>query len=312
MNSTAVQRSFIIGDEWSYFKIYTGFKTADSLLTDCLYPLSQNLLQNGIIDKWFFIRYSDPKFHLRVRFHTDLVQKVPAVLMHFNQAIKKYVISDQVWKVQADTYNRELERYGSETIESAETLFWHDSEMICRIISSEKVKTDENLRWLLGLKMIDRLLTDFGLSLEEKEPLLNKLQDSFKKEFGINSNDYRRQFGDKYRASKLRIEKMLHPDTESEEEFAPLFHAIGVKSGRIRETTAALKDEMVKGSKFSLDTLLPSYIHMMLNRLFRTQQRTHELILYDYLYCYYHSQKARKEKAEKPKEKNVVLEEIKV
>ena len=35
---------------------------------------------------------------------------------------------------------------------------------------------------------------------------------------------------------------------------------------------------------------------MMLNRLFRTQQRMHELVLYDYLFRYYNSMQAREKK----------------
>jgi len=126
MNNKEIQRSFIIGDEWNYFKIYTGFKTADAILTGCIYPLSNTLKSNGIIDKWFFIRYSDPKFHLRIRFHVNNPNHAAAVMLNFNQIIKKQVNSGLVWKVQADTYNRELERYGATAIELSETLFWHD------------------------------------------------------------------------------------------------------------------------------------------------------------------------------------------
>ncbi|MDR0295220.1 MAG: hypothetical protein LBH91_03380 [Prevotellaceae bacterium] len=39
--------------------------------------------------------------------------------------------------------------------------------------------------------------------------------------------------------------------------------------------------------------MLSSYIHMTLNRLFRTQQRMHELVMYDYLFRYYTSMQAR-------------------
>jgi len=52
------KRTFIIGDEWLYFKVYTGYKTADTLLTDTVFPLSQYLLKEKLIDHWFFIRYA--------------------------------------------------------------------------------------------------------------------------------------------------------------------------------------------------------------------------------------------------------------
>jgi len=38
-----------------------------------------------------------------------------------------------------------------------------------------------------------------------------------------------------------------------------------------------------------LTSLIQSHIHMMINRFFRTQQRTYELVIYDCLSRYYSS-----------------------
>ncbi len=292
MSTITLQRSFIIGDEWCYFKIYTGFKVADTLLLNSLYPLAKSLTANQIIDKWFFIRYADPKFHLRIRFHADSLQKISAVIMNFNHAVKPYIENGQVWKVQADTYNREMERYGVDTMELSESLFCCNSEMVCKIIGLEKVKTDENLRWLLTLKAMDSLLDDFGFGLQEKWDLLNTLQDNFGKEFGLN-NDYRRQFGQKYRTLKPQIEKILDKKTEQEEEFIPLFQPVMGESEQRKTIVRAIKEKINSNEQLSLQALLQSYIHMLNNRMFRTQQRTHELILYDYLFRYYNALQAR-------------------
>jgi hypothetical protein len=45
------------------------------------------------------------------------------------------------------------------------------------------------------------------------------------------------------------------------------------------------------------DYLLPSYIHMFLNRILLTGQRKHELVLYHFLSKYYDSQLAIQKKA---------------
>ena len=289
------QRTFIIGDEWLYFKIYTGYKTADTILTDTIFPLSQYFIKENWIDHWFFIRYSDPQFHLRVRFHILKNENITSMIQHFNNTFQDYLTQNLVWKIQMDTYQRELERYSSELIELSEQLFSLSSEMICKIITLDEVQNDENQRWLFGLKMIDTLLTDFDYSLQEKRDLLNTLQDNFGKEFGIN-NDFRRQFGQKYRSEKQRIEKMLDTNSKQNEENAKLFELIFENS----ETSKSIIEEIINRKQKpeskqndSLNDLLSSYIHMMLNRLFRTQQRTHELILYDYLFRYYDSLQKR-------------------
>jgi len=61
-------RKFIPGTEWLYLKIYTGVKTSDVLLEEAILPLVTCFLNNNLINKWFFIRYNDPKPHLRIRF----------------------------------------------------------------------------------------------------------------------------------------------------------------------------------------------------------------------------------------------------
>lgn len=63
------QKTFTIGSEWMYYKIYCGVKTADDIMLKVIQPICKQLLQEQSIDKWFFIRYSDPDAHLRVRFH---------------------------------------------------------------------------------------------------------------------------------------------------------------------------------------------------------------------------------------------------
>jgi thiopeptide-type bacteriocin biosynthesis protein len=307
------KRTFIIGDEWLYFKVYTGYKTADTLLTDTIYPLSQYLIEENLIDHWFFIRYSDPQFHLRVRFHITENKNIATIIYHFNNALQPYLAHNLAWKIQTDTYQREIERYGAELIELTEQLFSFSSEMICKTIDLDAIKQDENLRWLLGLKMIDTLLTDFDYSLQDKHNLLNTLQENFGKEFGINK-DYRRQFGQKYRTEKQRIEKILDKNSEQNEEYIPLFNPVSEHSEKLKPIIKEIKSSMQpppapsKGGELaesekennsytltvlhvlrSQNDLLSSYIHMTLNRLFRTQQRTHELVLYDYLFRYYNS-----------------------
>lgn len=63
------QRNFNIGSEWLYYKFYCGVKTADKLLTEVIKPLTEELQTKQLIDKFFFIRYTDPDLHIRLRFH---------------------------------------------------------------------------------------------------------------------------------------------------------------------------------------------------------------------------------------------------
>ncbi len=68
MRST-VQRTFPPGSEWLYAKLYTGTATADQILRDVIAPLVAEVLGSGAAERWFFIRYGDPDWHVRLRFH---------------------------------------------------------------------------------------------------------------------------------------------------------------------------------------------------------------------------------------------------
>lgn len=53
-----------------------------------------------------------------------------------------------------------------------------------------------------------------------------------------------------------------------------------------------------RSNKITIEYLLTSYIHMMLNRLFKSKNRIYELVLYDFLRRYYASKIARKSSIE--------------
>jgi thiopeptide-type bacteriocin biosynthesis protein len=280
------QRHFFLGDNWLYFKLYTGFKTADLLLKKAIFPLTQQLKQNQIVSHWFFIRYNDPDFHLRVRFYLPDIHKIGDTIQQIYNALQSYFQTGLLWKVQYDTYNREIERYGIDTIDLSEKIFCTDSEMIVKLLNGLHGNESEKQRWLLSLRAIDELLTTFNYSIEKKLALLYSLQENFGKEFHIDGN-FKKQFSLNFRENRKEIEKIIKANKEDESLLLPIFQ----KSEQIKKyVERILEYEQNKKLQISLDNLLCGYIHMMLNRFFRTQQRKHELVLYDYLYRYYDSE----------------------
>jgi thiopeptide-type bacteriocin biosynthesis protein len=57
--------------------------------------------------------------------------------------------------------------------------------------------------------------------------------------------------------------------------------------------------ELERGGRLNqtLGELAPSYIHMHVNRIIRSAQRAHEMVLYDFLYLLYESRSARERKS---------------
>jgi len=285
---SAIQRSFIPGSPWVYIKLYTGEKTADDLLIQVIAPIIKKLQKDRCIEKWFFIRYSDPDFHLRIRLLAKDTQNTGEIIQLFYQKLYQRNKFRLVWKIQLDTYNRELERYGEQLIEEAESVFFVDSECVLSIL--ENLNGNENYRWMIALKLIDELLSDFGLNTEAKQKLMEEVSKAFKTEFGFNEFNAK-QFNTKFRENKKTVESVLN-NSINEKAFISLFQPIKKRTKRLKPIVEQIKIKSKKENN-KVNELLKSYLHMMLNRLFRSNNRIHELILYDFMSRYYTSEMAK-------------------
>lgn len=288
---SSAQRSFIIGDSWLYFKIYAGKITCENILIGIIRPASELFLEKKIIDKWFFLRYADPKTHLRIRFHCNHPSDTMEIIHEFQPRLYELVNHDLIWRVQIDTYVRELERYGESTIELAEDIFFHDCRMILQFIDSIEGSEGGELRWLFGLKAIDRLLDNFKFEYQAKKELLEILKNAYGKEFGM-SRALKMQLDEKFRLDRPKIEKFMR--LEGENEYSPIMNMLDERSVRISGISEKILEHQKNGTlKVNLNSLLASFIHMTMNRLFIDKNRLHEMVCYDFLYRYYRSLLAR-------------------
>ena len=293
ISNKEIQRSFILGDSWVYYKIYSGSKTSDKILLEIIKPLTEYLLSNKIIDKWFFIRYADPKHHLRFRLHYTNPENIGLIINCLNSEFKKFSDQDLIWKVQADTYQREIERYGGNTMVLSEDLFFYDSKMIINFINLIENDQGEELRWLFSLKAIDLQLNTFGLNLKEKLELLNQLKTNFSREFN-RSKLVNKQLNDKYRKEYNAIEEIMHLNVKENSSYTSILRVLMRKEEEMFDIASkVLKYRKEKKLEVDFNNLMCSYIHMLMNRLFKSKNRLNEMVCYDFLYRYYRSQYAR-------------------
>lgn len=296
MKKTIQKRTYIIGDEWIYFKIYTGAQTSDRILMDVIRPLVEDLLFKKVIDRWFFIRYTDPDPHIRFRLHLEKYGSLSTIIRKFYGRIKALVDQDLIWKVQIDTYQREIERYGIHTMDLTERFFFLDSTLFLKVLPLFRNPEGEIQRWHFALKSIDCLLDCFKLRTEQKLTLLETLKDNYGKEFGINRS-LKDQINFKFSKEWKGIDRSLNPNTENESIISPFLGHLRIH----KENLTPLADEINRTLNLYQEEVLQndltgSYIHMMMNRIFRSKQRIHELVLYDFLYRYYKSVVARTKK----------------
>ena len=292
-----VQRTFNVGSEWLYMKLYGGVKSLDKILSEDILPLTNELLEEGIIEKWFFIRYEDTDKHLRIRFyHSHKSDFVGVVLNRMHEVLKDYLNEGIIFKIQADTYQREIERYGNETMELSESVFFHDSKAIAGILSLIEGDAGEKYRWMFGLRGVDMLLNDFEYDIQAKAKLIADMKEGFFQEFG-GDDKLKHQLNDKYRLERENIEKILDVAQDTEE-IEPAIDYLKERSEALKSINLEVKNmQLFNNQVYNCDRLLQSYVHMTMNRLFVTDNRKHELVIYYFLDKYYQSKMARLSKA---------------
>lgn len=283
-----VQRSFAPGSEWTYLKVYCGAKWGDKILTEYLLPCLTELEGQQLVQKWFFIRYNDPHNHLRLRvLHDGSPAQVAAIIGGLHRALAGLQQARVVQTIQYDTYCRELERYGAATMEFSETVFYHDSRAVAQFLDLLAGDEGEHYRWLFAVRGVEEMLNAFGLTLSAKLALAEQLHQSFFQEFNGDAT-LTHQLNDKYRAVSRELAGFLDPtqDTPYTEDAVAVFAA--------REAAlAAVFSKLPAPLATAAQGLLPSYLHMFLNRIFLANQRLHELVVYHYLSKHYKSVAAR-------------------
>ena len=288
-----IKRRFSPGSEWLSLKIYAGNTSVEHILAEQLLPLIKN--SEAYFTKWFFIRYGDPDWHLRLRFHGEPSNLYGQLLPRLNQLLDPLLENREIHKIELFTYDREVERYGgSASMELVESLFMLDSQLIAQTVQLLDEHGDD-LSWRVTLLVTDNLLDLFEYTDEEKLTLISYLRSSFGNEFS-ESSELRNQLGNKYR----EIESVLKNDfntfsssstenlSESQKVIFPLIKEWKNESKLYTQTL----NEMFKhknGINCSRDTLLSSLLHMHNNRMHKAYGRELELVMHDFLRRVYFS-----------------------
>jgi len=120
--------------DWVYLKCYAPRDRADDVIARVIAPVLADAEQRLGPLPWFFVRYADPRFHLRIRIACGThAAEVVALLAHVMQAL----ISDgELERFSFDTYEREVERYGgSEAMHAVEQIFCTHSRAAAAVLA---------------------------------------------------------------------------------------------------------------------------------------------------------------------------------
>lgn len=293
----SVPRSFVPGSEWLYAKLYTGTAGVDVVLEEVVAPLVEAARAAGTARSWFFVRYGDPQWHVRVRFRGDPGELTSTLLPALRDAAAPLLRDGRLWKLQLDTYEREVGRYGGpEGIELAEAIFEADSAAALAIV--RLLDADEgDERWHLALRGMHVLLLDLGLDLVRRTEILRNVRASFAAEHRVDAG-VEKQLGHKFRTARPALEALVTTAVGAGHPLDPGFEVLARRSLTISPVADELSSRARAGRlTSSVPELASHFLHMHANRMLRAEQRAQELVLYDFLLRLYESEGARARRA---------------
>jgi thiopeptide-type bacteriocin biosynthesis protein len=246
------------GGDWLYFEIYCHPYRADSLLHDTIKTFLKT--HKTHIYKWFFIRYTDPAPHIRLRLHLkdqvrgyEIINSLKALL---EPDCKAGLIAD----MQIKTYFKEADRYGIKQMPLVEQLFCYDSQHALKLLNK---KLSMNQVYASTLCFMQELIGTNLPVIADQITFAKALADSFSNEFNLKPDGFKK-LNQAYKEIKPHLNNV---STQVAAKYKQLF----IKVMESCETAS------------QRNKLLADLLHMHINRLFSSNQRTHELILYHYL-----------------------------
>lgn len=286
-----IKRTFFLGDEWLYYKIYCGNYSADAILIKNISLITKELKQKKLIDQWFFIRYNDPKSHLRLRLHLNNTNDLQEVIQLIKSYLAKLIKSNIVYEINIGTYKREIERYGKTTIIKTEKLFYFQSEKTIKLITKLTSENDEIARIFASLQLVNDLLNHFEIDLINRQKFVEIIDLQFKLEHNIEKDNKKKLalLYLKYRNDiQVFLEKQQEPNYLN-----GLINIIEMSKKEIKAIKSIL-EKIKENRHINSSEFIASIIHMGINRTFRSKQREYEMLCYDFMNRYYKGTIARK------------------
>jgi thiopeptide-type bacteriocin biosynthesis protein len=267
-----IKREFALGTEWLYFKIYCNPSAADQLLTDQILPLIASLEEE--VSSWFFIRYLESGYHLRLRLKVSQ-DKIGHVILKLKDRLAISMQTRAIKKLQTDTYEREIERYGADIIELVEYLFNASSRLVAYFLKTSRLSGQTHPNYNLAFVCMDQLMLLFKPAITDQISFLQLVADNFYREFAGNKA-LKVDLDLKYRELKTEIQTLLN-----DPQFLKKIR-LGKYQAEFLSQASLLAREALIFHAERRDALLADMIHMHFNRLFTDDQREQEYIVY---YC---------------------------
>jgi thiopeptide-type bacteriocin biosynthesis protein len=164
-----------------------------------------------------------------------------------------------------------------------ERLFQADSTTVLEVVEALDDAALAEARWKLAVAGMDVLLYGLGLRLTEKLAVGAAIRDRFAREHNADQAMVR-QIGERFRVERAGVEAVLDPSATA----AGGDERLAWAAAALRRMACGVGPVMARLPSMAScrcpSTRSPrACFHMHANRLLRSDQRRHELVLYDFL-----------------------------
>ena len=267
-----VERQCFPGEDWIYLKWYAACSQHEALITGPLRNIVDRVHKQGLVDRWFFIRYNDPEPHLRLRFHARDTSSIHSLLTVALEMSIQLARSGHIQRYTLDTYEREVERYGGpDAIDLLEQVFTVDSSITSNILATRYARHLDLDLPAIAVFTLDHFFSSWGCDLAQRLKWTHSASDkyAFSKEFRPERQRYCALLSPPSCRAPMLSEQRAHLLTLMQPD-AALLADLGIQVRRLEEAGKLWVPETV---------LLSSLAHMHVNRLLGIDAER-ELLIY--------------------------------
>ncbi|MDX1996405.1 MAG: lantibiotic dehydratase [Thermoanaerobaculia bacterium] len=278
-------------DRWLYLRLYAPDQELDEILLQCIYPTIAKLKRDSQLEKWYFLRYSDPDHHVRLRILPAAKISPEDLLGIVGHEIGPFLKCRALHRLEWAAHEVEDHRYGPpSTLAIVEEVFTSDSEWVLELIQClrrdrlEKNRADwmvynldrwfEILSWPIGLR--SELLSSLRAASAEAHPA------------AFPERSTRAAL---FRTRREGLETLLSDASGSVP--AVVLRANQQRAWRLRPLLSSLRQTRTFRGREAFVKLVGSLLHLSTNRLQAWPDRGGEAVALDFLERIYLSRAAR-------------------